>query len=565
MQQEAEKTFFEYSKEIAQNFLQTVVAIDDNMNFDQRPSVSVSVSVDDDVELFEPDNDSGLGSSINTTKNNKEPAGAIGHEFYYQMLSSAFAKKSIVCSGFKPLSNKEESIKAIVKTSKNADITILDWQMDGTEKDGSLATSAIIKLAKNDIDEGGRLRLIAVYTGEEIEKIISKLVISLTELFEPIQSNTTITFKDKKLNHWKIDVISKDTNEEELTIKLIDSFACLTSGLLSNAALSMIADIRDKTHNILHKFNKTLDPAYLSHVLGLISSPDTREQAHEVAFDYAVDLLSEELKSELQTSLKVKDSLSKEAMQCWPTYANSTNNMHYFRLKIGTEDPIMIDTEKMNTLLSELDSDQLTELLEKTLGIQPKDNVSPIDRFKKESIQLTVLNNETTSLFELCAIESSRRDITTVGTHSPVLKQGTILKKSDDNVYFMCIQPLCDSVRLKSSSSFSLLKISKSSKDFTHIIRNAGGHLKLKITPTPKDIRTYFFEPDEGKGTVRATNKTKSFVFHGKNEGSNDEIVFEWCGEFKQTVSQSIINGLAAQLSRIGFDTFEWLRLKRPN
>jgi len=558
MNNTANKSFFDYSREITKDFLQTVVAVDDDMNFDPR------LLVNDD--LLEPEDGPGLGSNIDSDDNSMRPTGPIKHPLYYQSLSSSFAKKSIVCSGFRPLTEQAETIEVIVETSKNADITILDWQMDKSARDGELATKSIIELANNDIKEGGRLRLVAIYTGEEVESVIERLGASLKESFDSTVSNGTILFKDKHLSHWKIDVISKKTNEEELTTALIDSFTELTSGLLSNAALSMIADIRDKTHNILHKFNKTLDPAYLSHVLGLISSPDTREQAHEVAFDYAVDLLTEELKSELQTSKKVKNSLSKEIMKSWPDNVNSKNNPYYFRLKIGSDTPIKFNTEKMNTLLSDMNKEELNSFLENDLGVEERDKTSPVDRFKKESIQLTISDDETSSLFELCAIESARRDITTVGSHSPVLKQGTILKKKDGNIFFMCIQPLCDSVRLSGSASFSLMKISKKNNNFTHVLRDKdGAHLKLKIIPTPKDIRTYFFEPDLDKGSVRAIDRDSVLTFSAKHEESEDEIIFEWCGEFKQTVSQAIVNGLAAQLSRVGFDTFEWLRLKRPN
>ena len=45
-----------------------------------------------------------------------------------------------------------------------------------------------------------------------------------------------------------------------------------------------------------------------------------RDQAHDVAFDYAVELISEELKSTLQINEKVKKSLSKEIISCWPDF-----------------------------------------------------------------------------------------------------------------------------------------------------------------------------------------------------------------------------------------------------
>lgn len=45
-----------------------------------------------------------------------------------------------------------------------------------------------------------------------------------------------------------------------------------------------------------------------------------RENAHEVAFDYGIDLLAEEIKSDLQISSQVKKSLSKDVLQNWPNF-----------------------------------------------------------------------------------------------------------------------------------------------------------------------------------------------------------------------------------------------------
>jgi hypothetical protein len=552
-------SFSEYSEEIAQSFLQSVVAVDDNMNFEMAV-------IDQTMgELIEPTDTAGVATALVSEPDSGGSTEEVSHALCYQMLSTSFAKRGVVCSGFKPLTDREESLDAIVKTSKNADITILDWQMDEPGNDGSLATQSIIELATNDKKEGGRLRLIAVYTAENSQEVLRLLIESLGTEFSPTQQGDSITFDDNRLAHWKIEIVSKDNSEDELVSKLISSFSQLTAGLLSNAALSAISDIRDKTHNILHRFNQSLDPAYLSHVLGLLSLPDMREQAHEVAFDYAVDLISEELKSELQTSSKVKESLKKEIIECWPEHIVPGNHRGYFRLKIGADDSVAFNFDEMKKLLTASSDTELSEVLVTDLKIPEKEEISAIDRFKNEAVQLTINNDQPAPLLELCAIESSRRDVNTVASHIPVLKQGVVLKNPGTGKFFVCVQPLCDSVRLKGPSNFPLLRIRKDNSTFSHVLRNKDNHLKLNIKPAPKEIRTYNFIPDGEKRTVRAVKEGDKFIFKGKLEGSDQEITFEWCGEFKQAVSQAIINGLAAQLSRVGIDTFEWLRVRNSN
>ena len=543
--------FFEQSKRITQHFLQSVVAIDDRMEFKSRV-------IEDEYKLVEPE-ETDLGQI-----DSKVEVAPLEHKLYYQDLSLEFASKGIVCGGFSPTADVDSSLDAIINTSKNADITILDWQMPIAGNDGSLATDAVMQIAQNDINDGGRTRLICIYTAKNANDVAKSIIDSIAK-FSPKLSDLTISFKDPKLSHWKIEIVNKEKKEVELCSFLIESFTRLTAGLLSNAALSSIAAIRDNTHNLLHKFNKNLDPAYLSHVLGLISSPDMREHASDVAFDYAVDLISEELKSELQISKIVRHSLSKEILSSWPSFVNRSERRDCFRLKIGTENIQMFDSTTMKKLIDAATETELKDVLEHDIGFTEVEGKAPLIRFTKLPIQLTIFDDDTKPLLELCSLESVRRDITTVSDeHTPVLKQGTILKELTTSKYYVCIQPICDSVRLKGKSSFSLMKISNSKSNFTHVIRAVNGHLKLKISPVPKNIRTFSFNPDEDHKIVRAVrNGGKEFLFVDDSGGENDEIKFEWCGELKQPISQAIVNGLASQLARVGLDSFEWLRLKQ--
>ncbi|WP_404341735.1 response regulator receiver domain [Pseudoalteromonas mariniglutinosa] len=545
-------SFLEHSKQITEHFLQSVVAVDDNMEFKSRQPETME-------DLVEPDEDDYFGQ-IESTDNQEEAL--LEHKLYYQDLSLEFASRGIVCGGFSPTKDTNFSLDAIVNTSKNADITILDWQMQIAGADGKLAIDTIKEIAKLDTEEGGRTRLICIYTAENANDVAQILVNSVRHL-SPNQKQLTISFGESGLSHWKIEIVNKEKQEVELCEFLINSFTELTAGLLSNAALSSIAAIRDNTHHLLHKFNKDLDPAYLSHVLGLLSSPDMREQANDVAFDYAVDLISEELKSNLQVSRLVKNSLSKDKLCSWPEFINEKNDRNCFRLKIGSEGVKRFDNNVMKNLISAQTVEELEKVLEHGVGLSEVDNKAPLERFKRSPIQLTSFNDCNSPLLELCAIESVRRDISSIREeHIPVLKQGTIIKEQGQNKYYFCIQPVCDSVRLTGNSTFSLMQISKSSS-FTHVIRATDKHLKLKIQPAPKLIRTYtFFACDEHK-VVRASKQGELYLFTDISAGEENKVVFEWCGELKQSVSQAVINNLASQLARVGLDSFEWLRQKQ--
>jgi hypothetical protein len=93
-------------------------------------------------------------------------------------------------------------------------------------------------------------------------------------------------------------------------------------------------------------------------------------------------------------------------------------------------------------------------------------------------------------------------------------------------------------------------------------MRSKDGHLKLKIIPSAKHIKSMPFLANEDKKTVLSVingNGVPEFL-----SGTSEEpVLYEWYGEFKSTISQAIVNGLAAQLARVGLDSFEWLRQKQ--
>lgn len=581
-----ELSFKESSKKIAQHFLQSVVAVDDNIRFEPRPVVG-------DDELTDPgDSDLGEFEAVDSAQQVTAP---LSPELYYQDLSHEFASKGIICGGFAPEGDVDSSLQAVVNTSKNADITILDWQIEIAGPDGKFAIDTILKISEIDISEGGRTRLICIYTAENPNDVADTLVKSLVSLQSKLEENT-ITFNLSELSHWKIEVVNKvDKLEVELCDFLINSFANLTTGLLSNAVVSSIASIRDNTHNLLHKFNSTLDPAYVSHILGLISSPKMREQAHDVAFDYAVELISEELKSSLQINEKVKISLSKDTIHSWPDFIEDEEEKETFCMNLSGGEKLFFNKSRMKELLvaidikdalnnigmeagtkkvealgnttaklaKETEQHKIEPILNKNGAIKVTEKKpNPVKRFENEAIQLSIYEPSEEPLLDLCSIENTRRCQNTLLHRPPSLKQGTVIKNSDSS-YFLCIQPLCDSVRLRGVTSFTFIKIDEvinATGRFSHVLKKADKtHLKLSISCKATTVRTFDFEPHIDDKVVLSSKVDNQYFFKEALKENN----FEWFGEFKQSITQAIVNNLAAQISRVGNDSFEWLRQKQ--
>ncbi|MFK8986749.1 response regulator receiver domain [Acinetobacter seifertii] len=550
------QNFFDESRSIAEKFIQTVVAVDDNISFIERPN-SVNNS---DLNVQVPDDESGLGTSSVGTHELSLDAPDLNSDLNYQELSACFANKSILCSALKVYegdSGEQQTIDATFNISKKADITILDWQMESEQSNyGNIAKGAIKKLLQYDLDGNGRLRLILIYTSESIHTVLETLNGQLTEFQPKIENEKEIQFSCENLSLCKVVVINKQTTIESLVDRSIEEFTHMTCGLLSNATLAAITEIRDKTHHHLFKFNKKLDSAYISHVLGLISLPAMRESAHEVAFDYAVDLISEELKSDLQTSKYLKDSLTSETLQKWPVYKNPQNEIIH-SITVGESEPVLLENERMQRILSVITDDDLKNILDEKPEFPKTKKKNRFDLFQDSYIQFKQVGEDNRNEhLQLSAIECLRRDPLSVSSEfEPVLKQGTIIRK--DDTYFVCIQPICDSVRLTCATSFLFLKSEKlDGTNFSHVIRHSEGYKCLRFKSTSRFVSLIEFTPTNKM--VRATKQENINVFQSTNED-----VYEWCGELKQAIYQELVNAVSASIARVGFDSFEWLRLRK--
>lgn len=555
------QTFFDESRLIAEKFIQTVVAVDDNISFGELPN-SVNNS---DLYVQVPDDESGLGISSVGAHELSLDAPDLNSDLNYQELSACFANRSILCSALKVYegdSGEQQTIDATFNISKKADITILDWQMESEQSNyGNIAKGAIKKLLQYDVDGNGRLRLILIYTSESIPTVLRALTSQLTEFQPKIGNEKEIQFSCKNLSLCKVVVINKQTTIEDLVDRSIDEFTHMTCGLLSNATLAAITEIRDKTHHHLYKFNKKLDAAYISHVLGLISSPAMRENAHEVAFDYGIDLLAEEIKSDLQISSQVKKSLSKDVLQKWPDFITEQNSQADFRFKIGNCPEISVTSERMKRILSVTETEEFESILEEEPQFPASEPLSISKTFSNKHIQFMFDDNSLDQHLELSAIQCTRRNMHTLGeNYKPTLKQGVVIKRQGKNEYYVCIQPLCDSVRLTCNTNFTFLKISKVSntKPMTHVIHGVDvAHLAFDVDPKSKNIYMAQFLPEPAEKMVKAELRNQKYIFKSEDQ------VFEWCGEFKQPIFQGIVNDVSASLARVGFDSFEWLRQRK--
>lgn len=575
--------FFETSQSIVKSFLSNVIAIDDKLFFgnaiSNKEEVASAVNKDPfafgEEESGSSEEDSGLGvanislaSSTIRDRLEKEV-----HNLDYQDLSLAFAEYGINCSGFIPDVHRfktiEDAAENITLSAKRVDATILDWRMDenfGAEI-GSLAKASILKILQHDKSQHGRLRLIVIYTAEpNIAEITGNIAQTLQSVdFSVLTNKNNINFDNADLEFCQITVIEKKTTAKELREEVVSLFTELTIGLLPNATLSTLSELRDKTHHILHTFSRDLDPAYLSHVIGLLSSPKVRENAEEVALDYAAELIAEELKSMIQISHPLKLSLEKNRIIDWLSHINMENDDDFFEIVVGDESG-KVGSSRMKELIEATENEQIDAILQCEPKIISKGQDS-LSFFERNRIQVNLKNGTIDSHEKLSIIECKRRDglsLTNLA-YAPNIKLGSIIKDKKGK-YYICLQPLCDSVRLSSDASFLFLavkEVKEPTGKFTHVIQSkTGENIRLMARCSTQCIRKFDLKRNKTTRTVKASNQAGSneYIIQCKKESGSIEELF-WVGELKNNVAQAISNQVAASISRIGLDTNEWLRL----
>lgn len=557
--------FLSASRNTAINYLSTVLTVDDMLGFGPQETL--------DEEDFIPEDEEGDESGVvDDQAEYQDDNDLADHYLDYQELSKSFASFGLHCSGLRPDITKPvpEVVEDIIKPAITSDLCIFDWEME-EKKDGSTASSVIEKIVVNDYEMNGRLRLIVIYTGIDRSKHNLKIITPLKALIETrldgVSTHTvkvaenTIGIHDNDGNcSWKIICVGKaDVEPAQLPNVAIDGFVELTAGLLSNATLASISEIRTHTNNLLYKFNKNLDFAFVSHVLGLISSPLSRGNANNVSIDYAIDLLSEEIKSLLQNSSLLKDEFEEDRMSKWPKFKNLNDKVKY-ELNYSDKSHDLTADELLRVMNISNQSNEEYDATLASLSIAK-------GKFKSNSISLSLKGGDAkTYLQKLSSIEGVRRSVCSHKTSNPIsLKQGTILKAKDS--IFVCIQPLCDSVRLEEETDFVFLKsvYDESNGKFSHVVKHDNEYIKLLLVPGENGVHNFKFKPDVKRGEVVSLIENEKHIFNANY--SLDDLVdvtipFCWLGELKSNVAQSLTIQLAGQLSRVGLDTNEWLRLQ---
>lgn len=486
-----------------------------------------------------------------TKESNEEQKTVKVNEFNAQDVSAAFCKAGKICAIYAP--QFDIDIEVCVQALKKADAIVLDWDlklketkdfdpMEDVVEDEGKYTKQIIK---NILEDAGneKIKLIIIYTGElnlpdickQVSQISQKLELNTTELVCQ-QKNVRILVRAKETtqyNHAE-HLKNKIVAYEDLPQLINDEFAKLTTGLLSNYALNAITAIRNNTSNILGVFSQDLDAAFLGHYVSVDNSDD------------AVLMLAELFGSAISDLIKEDDIDMTSWITSWINcFAFETRNISLEKKKIT------INSSCLNNIISEKTGELYVKLNKNGFDFSKGKK----DKYKSEAIKLfsSEVNTDIQNYKFAHLIQHKNIFSTAKTVHR--LSTGTIVKytHNDEEEYFLCIQQSCDSTRIQSERNFLFLPLLQDSRGEAIVI-NHDKHLFVENKSYAVQVFTFATKNSETQITSEIRDGKCVFI-------DSQNTLFEWVAELKDLFAQHIVSQYAANLSRVGLNNSEWMRL----
>ena len=547
-----------YSKIAAEQFIQTAVFIDD-LNYpsrDENEADAVS-----EPPRREPAID-GANTADAANNDGTEIADFVPQEEIVYDIVNSFATKRIVCSIYEPKDgNWDTQTSNILNLCSAADVVILDWVFWG-EIPGTRACQIIDDIINQAVDDTPeQLRLVLIYTlMSDLLSVANKIrdaVAHIPDNCEPSEDDGKFALQ---MENFRVVVLGKPTSARtdgvpanHLADVAIQEFAKLAQGLLQAAILLGLTEIRNNSRKILSRFDHRLDPAFLTHLA--MTSPQ------EDASSHIIPLIGTEVEAILEDALPTR-LIKKRWLDDWCKNVWRPGDHLHEIFEQQNLNQTQIDKLELREIAADICN--LGFAAARTRSRIDNSHISPIPDIGKlrnalKASKMLLPSNESKAN-ELLAQLMISRTFYSKKRRKKALKLGCILSDESDQRYFMCIQPICDSVRIKKRSVFIFveMKIANSAEEsrISHIIfKDDGSVLKLLYDPKPEFCYTATFESNSKSNQVIAKKENGKLYFE-----DTDSRKYYWKDQIRASHAQRAVEQFARQLSRVGLTESEWAR-----
>lgn len=482
---------------------------------------------------------------------------------------NAFADLGIACCIQRP-EREDHPLKRAVNLAASVDVLVIDWLLD--KKNKMLCRDIIKRILEDDKKAGNRMRLIIVYTSHNhVSKMLDDIKKDADEIYadDPLKEKRKLLKEGRTLkNNWiRIVILNKEiTSDPEARIvpfdklpeTIISESSKMMKGIIPGATLHGIAAVRENTHKLLSILNSSLDGAYCFH-RALISEPSD-------SVDFAMNLVTNEIDTIIRTDALARDIVDEKGLKAWfKQHADHRNKIPCYgsSLSVKTIENFILnghlcDKECKRVVRSELDNNRV-QLKDDAGNILPRPS---LDLMNFREVLYSTQKDAINGCYELSNLQCTAMDaggrLYDGKSQNPTLHMGTILKKRNgsSSEWFLCLTPLCDSVRLEEESNFLFLQLYPGSNDKADIIiKNQDGTFETLLFKQRKiRIVTIPFSPKNG------SKKIDVYLWRKEWRVKSKRTSYQWIGELRYQKALSVAHHVATQTSRVGIDEFEWLR-----
>lgn len=581
----AAKNFDDICREASTAFLQTVVVIDNeaSLHTDEPPASTAKTAVKrrsatpgakapasaeaepassetvlESAEAASPSAQTAPEPSNAEASDDGADDDAEAHTLKLKRVSRAFAEKELTCGIYLPSEHDPGDLATLISETVAAihptDACVLDWQL--RVGDSGPAIEAIKAVLQGDEGEGGRLRLILIYTAEDLKAASEQLSAALREAGRAVELTTSVSGPLITGGHFRIAFANKPTRgrspeEDDAVIgwdglpeKIVAEFTTLSRGLLRAFALQSVAAIRRDMHRILAQFDEELDPVYAG---DRATKPDPEDAARLV-----LEILQSELALSVSSNDAVTNVLGSEGSTAWleswlPKLMDT--KCKPIALHSAAEKVKLIDQNFRRKLIKEgaADFKRIDSPAEISRAFFSEKD---LDRWEPVSESYAILSS-----FAHHSGGAARRP----PKDRPSLTFGTIIGNKDCDL--LCVQPACDTVRLTEKTAFLFVKLIQGTTDFDLVVPIDDTFTRYEIPETAKrkhlrELCTLWFSPQANEDVIFADgNESDGFHFEDAENAK-----WTWRAQLRDVSAIQLAQKAIRSVGRVGLNEFEWLR-----
>lgn len=526
--------------EAAKRFLQTALIVDDRASVTTPAVEEVEVPPEameprgpvmgDDELMTDEEKSSGSDETQKSIEKRKEERAS---EVNVKDLADRFADLvGLTCGILKPTKEEENDqvTDRIVRAARGVDIVVIDWML---EDPGFTARDAIARIVE---EERRDRRLLAIYTTQrDLDAILDELIDAIPKAKRG-QDGLVLDVGGIRIVIYhkggaKLEPAFEPyvCLERDLPDRLVAEFAAQTAGLVPAVALSALAATRESTHRLLGRLHQGLDLGYIGHLIRLPNFADGRQ--------HLLDAINGEFRAAVEDD-RGTATVAEKGFDAW----------------------MKDEEEQLRVSIPAL----------KDLGPALAEGGSRKEKWKADHVSIKVPKITTLLVAEgsdskaldsdagFAQLMAMRRPYS---GQDPPLHLGTIVREEEvpDN-FWLCIQPVCDSVRLEGPTSFLMLPLDpvKSNSRVSFVVTlpdDSEKFVYLRLWEGSSDLELVRVVPNQSGGVTFSSEE------NGVKKVVTDEgVALTWVAQLKPAHASRVGHLFGTRLSRIGLDESEWIR-----